>query len=394
MDMRQLWERIKCAFLLGPRSRGSLAEPVATVRWPTLVGLNAVAVAVAALALAGASGARSGPGPVSARPLSGAPALKQAEAAGIDIGAVIATVRQRVDPVPGTAAPEDQLKPSIAFDGTNYLVVWQDGRSDGPPADNGYEIYGARVSQAGTVLDPVGIAISTATSSQYAPSVAFGGTNFLVAWEDYRSDGHVLSDIYGARVSQAGSVLDPNGIPISTASNHQQAPNVAADGTNFLVVWQDCRTCPGSNSYDIYGARVDPEDGTVLDLGGIPISTPATNDRVAPSVAFDGTNYLVVWRGWSASQYAISAARVSPAGVVLGPGEFPIETMGVSQYGAPTVAFDGTNYLVAWVHFPGVSNDIYGARVNQDGIVLAPGEFPISTAQGAEGTPSVAFDGT
>jgi hypothetical protein len=51
--MRQVWERIKCAFLLGPRFRGSLTEPVATVRWPTLVGLNAVAVVVAALALAG-----------------------------------------------------------------------------------------------------------------------------------------------------------------------------------------------------------------------------------------------------------------------------------------------------------------------------------------------------
>src|SRR2546430_3483937 len=55
MDMGQLWERIKCAFLLGHRSRGSLTEPVAIVRWPTLVGLNAVAAAVFVMALAASS---------------------------------------------------------------------------------------------------------------------------------------------------------------------------------------------------------------------------------------------------------------------------------------------------------------------------------------------------
>ena len=331
--MRQLWER------------ASRLRFVAVV-----VATSVVVLAVAVLVLAGASGAHSAPGLVSARPLSGAPALKQAEAAGIDIGAVIASVRQHVDPVPGTPAPDLQENPSVAFDGTNYLVAWQDRR-----ASAGYDIYGARVGQDGNVLDPVGIAISTATSSQYAPTVAFGGTKFLVVWEDYRSDGHTYSDVYGARVTQAGAVLDSDGIPISTASNNQQEASVAFDGMNYLVAWQDCRACVGSNSYDIYGARVNPANGTVLDPGGIPISTAAVNDQVAPSVAFDGMNYLVVWRGWSASQYAISAARVSPAGVVLGPGEFPIETMGVSQYGAPAVAFDGTNYLVAWVHFPGVS---------------------------------------
>ena len=33
-----------------------------------------------------------------------------------------------------------------------------------------------------------------------------------------------------------------SGIPISTAANGQSAPAVAFDGTNFLVVWQDDRS--------------------------------------------------------------------------------------------------------------------------------------------------------
>ena len=41
-----------------------------------------------------------------------------------------------------------QTVPAVAYDGTNFLVVWQDPREDGTQ----YDIYGARVSPAGTLL--------------------------------------------------------------------------------------------------------------------------------------------------------------------------------------------------------------------------------------------------
>lgn len=122
--------------------------------------------------------------------------------------------------------------PAVASDGTNYLVAW---------GARGYDIVGARVSPAGAVLDPDGIAISTAVGFQFQvlPALVFAGTNYLVTWRANRSGTY---DIYGARVSPAGGVLDPNGIPISTAGYHQQAASVASDGTNSLVSWQDSRS--------------------------------------------------------------------------------------------------------------------------------------------------------
>jgi hypothetical protein len=72
----------------------------------------------------------------------------------------------------------NQYDPSIAFDGTNYLVVWLDDRSDWY-----YDIWGARVDQDGNVLDPVAIAISSLPIYNVdlrGPSVAFDGTNYLV----------------------------------------------------------------------------------------------------------------------------------------------------------------------------------------------------------------------
>ena len=98
-------------------------------------------------------------------------------------------------------------RPGVAFDGTNYLVVWTDYREGGP------KVYGARVSPGGTVLDQDGFAISAAGGSE--PAVAFDGTNYLVVWSNQDS-------IIGARVDPGGTVLDPGGITISTRPNHLQ----------------------------------------------------------------------------------------------------------------------------------------------------------------------------
>jgi hypothetical protein len=286
--------------------------------------------------------------------------------------------------IPISTAANDQLTPSVAFDGTNCLVVWSDRRSGTP------NIYGARVTPAGSVLDDTGfpIVINTNFNSQY-PSVTFGGTNYLVVWQDGRN-GPVNWDIYGARVTLAGILLDTNGIPMSTAAGYQQFPSVTFDDTNYLVVWLDDRTNPFIER-DIYGTRVS-QVGTVLDPTGIPISS-ATYGQLYPSVAFDGTNYLVVWSDYRSNNISdIYGARVTPTGTVLDPNGIQISTAANSQW-SPSVASDGTNYLVVWEeNRDSTSMDIYGARIDQNGNVLDP-DIPISTGGADQRYPSVAFNG-
>jgi hypothetical protein len=196
----------------------------------------------------------------------------------------------------GIAVSNHGGDPAVASDGTNYLVVWPDSRS-GTSSD----IYGARVSAAGAVLDGSGIAVSTADNYQMDPAVTYDGTNYLVVWADRRSG--TDWDIYGARVSAAGAVLDGSGIAVSTAANHQSHPAVAYGGTNNLVVWKDYRSATDCFEIyapcrcDVYGARVSAA-GAVLDGSGLPVATSVLDEEHArdwpPAIASDGRGRTLV----------------------------------------------------------------------------------------------------
>ncbi|WNG47595.1 hypothetical protein F0U60_28325 [Archangium minus] len=328
--------------------------------------------------------------PVSARFVAGTIVLS-VPAWVVDASTYPAVLDPIVSPEFGMDAPvygpadRYQYTPAVAYNGTNYLVVWEDSRS------NGSDIYGARVSGTGTVLDISGIRISTESSLQYKPVVAHGGENFLVVWYDHRNG---YSDIYGARVSGTGTVLDTHGIPISTATDSQSSPAVAHDGTNFLVVWEDYRS---GTSYDIYGARVSGT-GMVLDTNGIPIST-AANEQRYPAVAYNGTNFLVVWQdsrddhGYGEG-CGVYGARVSRTGTVLDTSGIPISTDYNNQE-RPVVAYNGVDFLVAWQDSRNDKGyDIYGAQVSGTGVVRNPSGIPIFVGDYDQVNPALACMGT
>ena len=116
------------------------------------------------------------------------------------------------------------------------------------------------------MLDPNALPISTAPNGQQMPSVAYDGVNFLVAWDDARAV-PFNPDIFGARVTASGTVLDPGGIPIAARSAIQAEPAVAFDQVNYLVVWHD----GSAPTYDVFATRVTPGGG-ILDPTGFSIS--------------------------------------------------------------------------------------------------------------------------
>jgi len=162
------------------------------------------------------------------------------------------------------------------------------------------------------------------TRQQMWPRAAWskGAKSWLVAWrEGCINEGE--TDIFCARVSADGKALDPAGILVARAKDRQERPGVASDGKGFLVVWEDFRN---GKDYDVYAARVSV-DGKVLDEGGFPVATGAHN-QCRPVVAFAGGSYYVAWQafrgdgvpGNPGTGYVLYGARVSPAGKVLDPG--------------------------------------------------------------------------
>jgi hypothetical protein len=290
----------------------------------------------------------------------------------------------------------NQDKPSVTFDGTNFLAVWQDSRN------GSYDIYGARISTSGTVLDPNGIPICTQPESPGHPSVEFDGTNYLVVWNQYNTSWE--TDIYGARITPSGAVIDPNGFAISFSQFNQEFPKIAFDGTNYLVTWTDYR---GGYDPDIFAARIT-QSGNVLEPDGIAVSTEADTvyrNQDMQSIAFDGTNYLIVYRNSDDNYYdAIFGTRVSPTGNVLDPdGKLvcPVSNLPELQDAYPSIAFGNSNYLVVWEHTPCMwypyCFDIYGTRVAPDLSIFDP-QGIVASSDGydfyEQWDPAAAFDGT
>ncbi|WP_164018321.1 hypothetical protein [Pyxidicoccus trucidator] len=149
-------------------------------------------------------------------------------------------------------------EPAIAYNGTHFFVVWetmdgvdgvrvrpdgtvvgpvfrliQSGETFGPVSIACSEklcmvtfsvegtdesvIYFTRVSKDGVVLAEVDRSLSPGLNFTGEASIAWNNSRkeFLVVWADTRGGGEALTDIYGNRVTEGGTILGGNGFPIA-----------------------------------------------------------------------------------------------------------------------------------------------------------------------------------
>jgi hypothetical protein len=275
--------------------------------------------------------------------------------------------------------------PSLDFDGTSHFLVW---------TQSGASILGSRM--VGMQLTELGapgpqLVLNDDGSSKHNPRVDLGATNHLVTWTDQNSTVHAL------RVSFSGTPLDAT--PLTLQPDLGTAPfsligadiNSAFDGTQHLVVWQHFSADGGS---DVYGARIS-DQGVLLDPSGIPLATSA-DFEMSPAVALDGADFLVTWFQ-IADAGSIRATRVSPQGVALDvppidldDGLVPPSLQSLTFYnGAQLVSaieIDG-GAVVTWVR-PSPPATVRAARVTPQALVLDPGGIVIGpAASGAISSP-------
>lgn len=89
------------------------------------------------------------------------------------------------------------------------------------------------------VLPGADFPICTAVDEQYSPCATYANGQYYVFWVDYRYCSMDSSQsLFGARVSESGTVLDPDGKLLYT-NRVGYVPAGAYDGTNSLVVFRD-----------------------------------------------------------------------------------------------------------------------------------------------------------
>ncbi len=324
---------------------------------------------------------------------------------------------------------DDQADPSVAYnpDDDQYLVVWQDDR--GSDAD----IYGQILSASG-VPQGDNFVVSNGPDEQGSPHAAYNATdhNYMVVWRDKR--GGANYDVYGQVVSYNG-VLSGTNFAVNTDAGDQRPGDLIYDpnANHYLTVWVD----DGQNRVE--GQLLDPAGGLVgvnafpiADGGGAPRAAYNGNrdsymviyeqgdDIHGQAVAGDGSlsglsfvvcedpaeqatldlefnstthEYLVAWRDRRGGNWDIYGQRINEDGVSQGD-EIVVCDDAANQYG-PEVAYNSrvNQWLVAWVDHRNLDTggaDIYGQRVLSTGDLASQGNFSIYDGPDSQGSVALA----
>jgi hypothetical protein len=212
-------------------------------------------------------------------------------------------------------------------------------------------IAGVLVSNGGVVLDPMPFAISPGTKDEWNPSVATDGSDFLVTWQrrEWICAFECIppNSLHAARVSAEEAVGPVADLAPADASSAQ----VVSNGQSYAVFWSGV---PWFGDDDSFVTRIAVR---MLDRNGVPLSGAPRRivDASLRGLQWTGDHYLMAFnqlkRGGNATGLAPGGA-----GYVASL-DRELKTTGLTEAGAPfgsTVALlplDGATTIVAYPSF-------------------------------------------
>lgn len=181
-------------------------------------------------------------------------------------------------PIQVTTAAADQIKPTVVWDGSNWVVAWVDLRfaTSSTPQYKNMLLYGARVSAAGAVLDPIGVVLadyaeladtsntSVSTSLPEGIALARSGSTTLLVWRGTSS-----YDLRGRRL--AGNLASLDATPILAAASGASwamAPQLLPASDGFTAVFGESGSGFGATNVDMIALGFDGKPkGSVVKAG-------------------------------------------------------------------------------------------------------------------------------
>ncbi len=289
-----------------------------------------------------------------------------------------------IDPV-RIPAVRNQDQVAASDNGTVSLFVWRDTRRGDE------DLVAARVRHDGTVLDPNGIDLASGPGSQAEPAVAWDGTQWLVVWTDALG---IDSQVRAMRVSSAGALLDPAPIDLSSVGAVATHPAVAWNGALHIVVWSELTSGPTVRR--VMGATLDNSGNVRASVAAVSGGTTDDQPAVA-ALGANALVVFRTSRSGNEDIDGVRVTAALPSGVItrLDAADFALVS-NTSPQSDPAVAASGAAWLAAWQDDRNLNTtgaDIYGTRVNAAGTAQDPAGIVVTNVAGDDRRPALRHDG-
>lgn len=168
------------------------------------------------------------------------------------------------------------------------------------------------------------------------------------------------------------------------------SPYVAFDGTNYLMLWSNYSGSDGDNikaTDTVFGQFISTSGNLVGSHFPIFIDANISSPK-GGCLVFSDSNYIIVFKR-NRIDYVQS---LSKTGSLIG---YPLQ-LSQNEVNDNSIGFDGTNFLVVWASHEdyGYQQDVYGQFISKTG-ALVGSNFTIDHGNMASDNPvSIAYDGS
>jgi len=270
----------------------------------------------------------------------------------VDDGAEFIPLQKEPVRISGDLAPAGPG--GLAFSGESYLSIYT-GTSVG------FDMYETRLEADATKVEPIEEQVAVKNADSAGGPIVWIGDRYGLAWQDRRHGNY----------EAFFTLLDPNGGRILQDVRLSQAPgfsvnvDLAYNGTEFIVVWQDDQ----SGLFEVMARRVSVDgepQGITMQLtqdGGFNDEAPviASGDKTVGVAFANGQAGLQVIRFRTFEQ-----TTLQPHSKLI------TITDGMTEAVYPKVIWNDDHYMIAWYDRTAANKAIYATTVNEDGETLVP----------------------